>query len=177
MLKPAAEKTASERNQQMKKPGYFSKGFGFFILSVIFLWGVCAWILLSIKTPTPHCGEKYHQDKVIAVNGHGLLAQTAKTPKEQEQGLSGRACLGKDQAMLFIFDKPGYYPFWMKNMKFSIDIAWISADKHIVDIQENVSPQSSPKAFVNTKPARYVIELQAGQADSLGLQSGNSINF
>jgi len=141
----------------MKKPAYFSKGFVFFLISVIFLWGVCAWIIVSSHKSPPACSEKYRQDKTITTNGHKLHAQTAINSQQQETGLGVRACLGPDQAMLFIFDKPGYYPFWMKDMKFSLDIVWASGNKQVVDIQKNIAPATYPKSFVNSKLAKYVI--------------------
>lgn len=161
----------------MTKPAYFSKGFAFFVISVIFLWGVCAWILLSIHSSSAKCSENYRTDATIIVNGHKLATQIASSLQKQEQGLSGRSCLGADQAMLFIFDKPGNYPFWMKDMNFNVDIVWASADKQAVDVQSGVSPKTYPKSFVNQQPAKYVLELQSGRANALGLQTGTKLKF
>lgn len=161
----------------MKKPVYVSKGFGFFVLSVIFLWAVCGWILLSHRSSTPTCNESYRKDKVVSISGQLLQSQTAKTPQQQEKGLGGRACIGPDRAMLFIFDNVGYHRFWMNDMKFSIDIIWISANKRVVYIQKDVTPSTYPATFVSTTPAKDVLEVGAGQSDVLGIKTGTQLSY
>ena len=44
------------------------------------------------------------------------------------KGLSGRDNLADDEGMFFVFEKSDIYPFWMKDMKFAIDIIWIMED-------------------------------------------------
>src|SRR3989304_6446445 len=68
----------------------------------------------------------------VVIAGTTINVEIAQTEAEREQGLSGHKPLADDEGMLFIFDKPGYHGFWMKDMLFSIDIIWISADKKIV---------------------------------------------
>lgn len=160
----------------MKKPVYI-KSLAFFILSVLFLWGVCAWILFSGRVLQPACSESYRNDKSVAIGTQTLKLQDANTSHEQITGLSGKKCIQKNQGMLFIFEKPGYYPFWMKDMRFPIDILWLSRDKQVIYVQRNVAPNSYPKSFTNTSPAEYVVELQAGQADSLDIKTGSKLNF
>ena len=40
--------------------------------------------------------------------------------------------------MLFVFDTPGLYGFWMKGMRFPLDILWIH-DSRVVHKESNVS--------------------------------------
>jgi len=160
----------------MKKPVYV-RSLAFFILSVLFLWGVCAWILFSGHVIHPSCDESYRNDKSVSINDDKLQLQVAKSPPELTKGLSGKKCLGNDQGMLFIFDKSGYYPFWMKDMRFPIDIIWISSAKQVVYLQKDVKPSTYPDSFTNTSPAQYVLELQAGRADSLHIKSGTQLAF
>jgi len=79
--------------------------------------------------------------------------------------------------MLFIFDQPGYYPFWMKDMRFPIDIAWLNVNKQVVEVQANLAPSSYPQTFTNPSPALYVLEIKAGQAAKLNLVTGTSVKF
>jgi uncharacterized membrane protein (UPF0127 family) len=123
------------------------------------------------------CPEIYRNDVQIKANGQTINAQTAQTEQEREKGLSGKACLGPNQGVLFVFDKPAGYAFWMKDMKFNIDIVWISPDKKVIYKKENLSPATYPHSFTNPVPAKYVLEVAAGQADKLGLQPGTQLYY
>ena len=91
-----------------------------------FLIGLGIWQSLK-KSPT------------AKINNHEFKLQIAKTAREKEVGLSKYEKLSKDIGMLFPFEKPDYYSFWMKQMKFSIDIIYIK-DGKIVTIYKNVTP-------------------------------------
>lgn len=125
----------------------------------------------------PACHEHYRTDRRLSINGSSLSAQVANTDTSREQGLSGRTCLATGQAMLFTFDKPGYYPFWMRDMRFPIDIIWIGNDHTVADVMEDAQPDSYPKSYINERPARYVLEVSAGSARKLGIGLGTVIKF
>ena len=61
--------------------------------------------------------------------------EIADTGKKREQGLSGKNNIGGDYGMLFIFEKPGFYAFWMKDMNFAIDIIWLDENYTVVGIK------------------------------------------
>ena len=48
-------------------------------------------------------------------------------PEERSQGLSGRPNLAAGTGMLFVFEQAGSYAFWMKDMRFPLDMVWIDA--------------------------------------------------
>ena len=56
------------------------------------------------------------------------------------KGLSIKNTLNESEGMLFPFDTPGEYSFWMKDMKFPIDIIWIDSNYKIVYIEKNLQP-------------------------------------
>ena len=47
----------------------------------------------------------------------------------QRKGLDGQSSLGSNQGMLFIYTDPRVLTFWMKDMKFSVDLLWIKGDQ------------------------------------------------
>jgi uncharacterized protein len=143
---------------------------GFLTLSLLL-----GFVILSNKPKT--CQETYRKDLQIKTQAAVISTQTAKTDQERQKGLSGKNCLGANEGMLFIFDKPDGYSFWMKDMKFSLDIIWVDADKKIVYEQKNVSPDTYPNSFTNPAPAEYVLEIGAGQADKHGLQPGTQLYY
>ncbi len=106
-----------------------------------------------------------------------ISALIADTPQSKEKGLGGRASLPTGQGMLFIFSEPGMQAFWMKDMKFALDMVWIGADKKIAGISADISQNSYPQVFFPPSPVLYVLELNAGSAKSFGLATGTDLIF
>lgn len=86
----------------------------------------------------------------------------AKTIAEKNRGLSVFDSLGDDQAMLFVFEDKKQHGFWMKDMKFPIDIIWLDEHKRVVFIKENAHPKDFPETYKPTQLAQYVVEVNAG---------------
>jgi uncharacterized membrane protein (UPF0127 family) len=113
----------------------------------------------------------------VTVNSNTLRAEVADTPEAITQGLGGRRSLPADHAMLFVFDSDGTYCFWMKDMHFPIDVVWLNKDKKVVSVKQRVQPSSYPDQFCPDSDARYVIEMNAGQASNLGITTGTAAAF
>ena len=96
-----------------------------------------------------------------------------RTPQERDRGLSGRLSLVRDHGMLFIFDHPDTYGFWMPEMQFPIDIIWLNANWQIVDIAHSVAPESYPHVFTPKAPATFVLEVVAGLSAQSGWHEGD----
>ena len=62
----------------------------------------------------------------LRINNFEIYLDLAATNEEKRRGLSGRNGLEENEGMLFVFEEPGFYSFWMKDMLFPIDIIWIS---------------------------------------------------
>lgn len=89
---------------------------------------------------------------------------------ERIKGLSGVDNFLDFDAMLFVFEKEGKHGIWMKDMLMPLDIIWLDANKQIVHLEKNVSPDSYPKSFNPGSNAKYVIETKAGAIEELGLK-------
>lgn len=121
-------------------------------------------------------------EKEIILPKGKVYAEVVETAAARALGLSGRSGLSKDEAMLFVFDHPGKYGFWMKDMLFPIDIIWINQEGIVVHVERNATPESyfnnnPPQTFVNTPDAKYVLELASGQADIFGLYLGTKVKI
>ena len=148
------------------------------ILTCLFVGAaVFGWFYAKHKDTVATCSEVYRPDGYVQVDKMYIQVQSMVTDAERQQGLSGRSCLGSDQGMLFSFEEAGNYGFWMKNMSFSIDAVWLSSDKKVVTVKSNMSPQSYPTTYTSKNPAKYVLELPAGQASKLGMYEGKTLNF
>lgn len=121
--------------------------------------------------------SKKDNSSVVFINGARIEVEIAESLSERTRGLSGREALGQNEGMFFVFDEPGYYSFWMKDMKFPIDIIWIANDKKIIDITKNAAPKSYPSVFKPAGLAQYVLEVNAGFADKREIKIGDSIGF
>lgn len=66
--------------------------------------------------------------------------EIASTTLAQARGLSFRDRLPEGHGMLFLFNRPAVRSFWMKDMRFPIDIVWIAGDT-IAGFAENVKPE------------------------------------
>lgn len=100
--------------------------------------------------------------------------EIADTDASRRQGLSGRDPLKLQEGMLFEFPEEGIYPFWMKDMKFALDIIWMRQGQ-VVDVVTLQPPSSGdvvPAAHIPTKKADQVLEIDAGRAKQLGLEPG-----
>lgn len=122
--------------------------------------------------------HRHSNAQTLRVNGHTFSLEVASTAQEQSQGLGNRASLPDNEGMLFVFSGvPQTECFWMKDMSFPLDIVWIAADKQVVHIEQDVSPDTYPRSFCPSDPAQYVIELNAGAVASSGIRVGQTLNF
>ncbi len=104
-----------------------------------------------------------------------MTIEIADTDAARTQGLSGRTEVPDNYGMLFVFDTPDSYGFWMKDMFVSIDIIWLRDDGTIVGIEDSVSPDTYPQAFNSPEPVRYVLETRAGYARDHGWTIGTKV--
>lgn len=102
--------------------------------------------------------------------------EIAQTMIQKSKGLSHRNSLCPNCGMIFIFNKDSIQPFWMKNTLIPLDMIWINSNNQITDII-NANEINSTKLLQNTKPARYVIELNLGDANKNGLKVGDFIKI
>ncbi|MBM3233990.1 DUF192 domain-containing protein [Candidatus Pacearchaeota archaeon] len=104
--------------------------------------------------------------------------EIAKSAEERERGLMFREKLDTSSGMLFIFPSEGEYNFWMKNTLIPLDIIWINSDKEVVYIAENMQPCNETCNSINPgKKSKYVLEINFGEADRLGLKVGDKIRL
>jgi uncharacterized membrane protein (UPF0127 family) len=105
--------------------------------------------------------------------------EIARTQAEKERGLMYREKLSRGQGMLFINNEEGIYSFWMKNMRFPLDIIWLNNNFEVVFIAKNTQPCREKECLniIPSKPARYILEINAGETDRIGLQLGNKASY
>ncbi len=100
----------------------------------------------------------------------------AETAKERAQGLMYRTELAENQGMLFIFPSEEKQSFWMHNTVLSLDMIFVNSKLQIVTIHKNTKPYDD-SSYPSTKPAQYVIEVNAGYTDKFGIKVGDIVVF
>lgn len=113
--------------------------------------------------------------KEVSINGQTFKVEVVSADKDRRRGLGGRSQICDDCGMLFLFQEPGKYSFWMKGMKFDLDIIWISEGK-IVHMAKNFS-KDSKELIMPEVEADKVLEIRAGLSDEHGFQIGDSVQF
>lgn len=114
------------------------------------------------------------------INNKTYKLLLAKTDAERQKGLSGRSNLDKNTGMFFVFPKKDTYGFWMKEVKFPIDIIFID-DNKVVSVFENVPapykdqlPSTLP-IYKPDAPANYVLELNAKEVTAAKIKKGDTV--
>ena len=115
------------------------------------------------------------EQRTIRIGDQELLVEMVDTLQLQIRGLSGRESLGEREGMLFVYENPQVLSFWMRDMRFAIDIIWIDGNGIITGIAANVSPDTFPQMFSSIVPVRYVLEVPAGWAERHGVSTGDQL--
>lgn len=135
--------------------------------------GECAFPLAmtgraAADTPTLHLGEG--DDAQI------IHLEIARTQAEQARGLMYREHMHPDFGMLFIFESDAPRAFWMKNTFISLDMIFIRSDGVVDSVLSHVPPHTL-ESRESHGPARYVLELVAGEAQRRGIEAGTELRF
>ncbi|HJT99549.1 MAG TPA: DUF192 domain-containing protein [Rhodanobacteraceae bacterium] len=114
----------------------------------------------------------------VELKGQRYAIELAEDDAARAHGLMDRTSMDADHGMLFVFQDDAPRAFWMKNTKIPLDMIFFDADLKLVSVQHNVPPCVSDPcpAYSSGAPARYVLELNAGQAARLGLTSGDELS-
>jgi uncharacterized membrane protein (UPF0127 family) len=114
----------------------------------------------------------------VTVEGRVIPVEVADTPEKRSLGLGQRDALAEDSGMYFPMGATQYWTFWMKGMRFPIDIVWIREGR-IVDISADVqvSDDVVPPLISPVEPADAVLELNAGKAAEWSLKPGTEVRL
>lgn len=123
--------------------------------------------------------EYWLPEAQVKIAGQILTVEVAKTPRAIVKGLGGRESLAENRGMLFIMPVESRHVFWMKDMKFPIDIIWIN-NGQVVDIAPNVpvpQPGEELAQYPPREPARGILEVKAGFSEKYGLKIGDAVEL
>jgi hypothetical protein len=126
------------------------------------------------------CGCASAGSPWVELAGKRYSVEIAATDAQRERGLMFRDSMPADHGMLFIHDREEPQAYWMKNTHIPLDILYFDNARRLVSQQRDVPPCTLGDAcppYPSTAPARYVLELNAGQAARLRLQDGTELRI
>jgi uncharacterized membrane protein (UPF0127 family) len=123
----------------------------------------------TVESPEP--------DAWVTIGRARVATEVVRDFAAKARGLGGRDSLAWDHGMLFPYERADFLAFWMKDMRFSIDIVWIREGR-IVDIAHRVpfDPSGGPGPTVRPRElADAVLEVPAGYAQAMGWRIGDGV--
>lgn len=128
---------------------------------------------------TPGCREKREQTPRIQIGQHAWFVDVAADQNSRYKGLSGRKFLSEDVGMLFVYPEEKTLSFCMRNCDIPLDIAFLDANRRIVDIQTmQVEPDRAGRVvYESAKPSLYALEVRAGILAQKGVKVGQQVKF
>jgi len=107
---------------------------------------------------------------------HSFNIEVATTDADRALGLMFRRSLPENAGMLFLYDPPQPSAMWMKNTLIPLDMVFISPDGRVHRIETGTEPFS--QALISSEgTVAGVLELNAGQADKIGLKPGDKVVY
>lgn len=116
----------------------------------------------------------------VTVGGESLVVDVAVAPDARARGLGYRPGLQEGTGMLFIAGEPSIQRFWMKGMRFCLDIIWIDGAQ-VVGAAQDFCPDPAGTADADRQsaaspiPVRYVLEVPAGWMAEHGVTTGSPV--
>jgi len=116
----------------------------------------------------------------VELGGQRYRVEVADDDAERARGLMFRDELASGTGMIFLHDREEPQAYWMKNTKIPLDILYFDNARKLVAQQRDVPPCTAGNAcppYPSNAPARYVLELNAGEAAKLKLKNGAELKF
>jgi uncharacterized membrane protein (UPF0127 family) len=131
-------------------------------------------IALATIVPLAACANS---GPSVEIDGHRYTIEIAEDADSRAHGLMDRTEMAADHGMLFVFQDDAMRSFWMKNTKIPLDMLFFDKDLKLISVQHSAPPCLGDPCpgYSSGAPARYVLELNAGQAEMLGVTSGDEL--
>lgn len=115
----------------------------------------------------------------VVLGGKTFSVEIADTAQEHALGLMFRDSMPADHGMIFIFPDEAPRSFWMKNTRIPLDIMYFDKDLNMVSLSADTPPCRVARcpSYPSVLPAKYVLELNAGTAASLGVGAGDKLTL
>ncbi len=143
-------------------------------MGLLRLLAVLAAFVFAAPAAIPQGAERERLVVETASGAREFEVEIADEPAERARGLMFRREMPEDHGMLFDFGVDAPASFWMRNTYISLDMLFIQADGTIESIAERTTPLSE-KSVRSEGPVRYVLEINGGLSEKLGIAPGDLV--
>jgi len=112
----------------------------------------------------------------LTVAGRPVRVELAVNAQQRDRGLMHRTHLEPDAGMLFVFKDEQPRTFWMRNTLIPLDVVFLDADGTVQNIAHG-EPMVEVPGLHSLRPARLVLELNAGWCAEHGLAPGQRVEI
>lgn len=144
---------------------------------------VCMFFACLVLPGTPCCAQGQGQRSISVIffdqkdrEACRFFAEPALTPGEWERGLMFKTYMRRRTGMLFMDDRDAMQYFWMKNTYIPLDMVFINSRREVVHVHANARPNDE-RTISSRYPARYVLEINAGEAKECSIKRGYKARF
>jgi uncharacterized protein len=137
----------------------------------------CAWLPIALGLAASSAGatERLALTVETAEGPRTFQVERAVAPDERARGLMFRRSMPQDEGMLFDFGEDRPVSMWMKNTYIPLDMIFIGSDRRVKHVAERTTPLSE-RSVGSSVPVRYVLEINAGLSDALGIEPGRAVS-
>ena len=116
----------------------------------------------------------------IIIGNREFRVEVVSSRTDLERGLGNRRTMPTGQGMMFLYNRPWYYTFWMKDMRFAIDVIGIDKDGKVVEIMKGLRPELNVPYYLMkryTFRTPILAALEVNERDSYGINRGDYIEI
>ncbi len=140
-----------------------------------FLIAITILILAGFGLKTKPASSK---NKLTIKNKVTISITIADTDQKRTQGYSNHSAIGYDEGLLFVFDQPDRYQFWMKDMLFDLDFIFINGNR-VVYLLENVKApvnnNNEVEYAISQEPFDRLLEVKSGFIDKFNIKLKDTV--
>lgn len=135
--------------------------------------------LLLLMCVMASCAAASKDTSWVELGGSRYSVELALDEHSRMRGLMFRESMPRDAGMLFVFERELPLAFWMKNTLIPLDIIYFDARGQLVSVAADTPPCTTPycPSYPSAGAARYVLELNAGEAARLNVSAGDRLEF
>ena len=128
-----------------------------------------------VPAPAPATQPIAFDTTPMTLKGKAFSMEVAQTDAQSERGLMYRDSMPDDHGMLFVMPYADTWAFWMHNTRIPLDIIFIDRAGKVLEIHNRAALDETSRGPIS--PAQYVIELNLGIAQKIGLQRGDIVEI
>jgi uncharacterized membrane protein (UPF0127 family) len=110
----------------------------------------------------------------LTMGSKSVVAEVAITHQQRAVGLMFRKSIGPRSGMLFVYGKPDWRSYWMKNCFIALTIAYIGPDGTILEIHD-LEPNNTQPVASRSGNVQYALEVPRGWFVANGVGKGTIV--